>query len=134
MSLHHKLCHALGGAFDLPHAETHAVVLPYVVAYNAPGAAAAMSQLAATLEADDLASTLWRLGQALGAPPSLAALGVAEPDVDLVASLAVANPYANPVPVTVEGVREILLAALAGAEPNCVGSTGRELRRAGTSA
>jgi maleylacetate reductase len=117
MSLHHKLCHALGGAFDLPHAETHAVVLPYVVAYNTPGAAAAVSALGAALEADDPASALWRLGQALGAPPSLAALGLAKPDIDVVASLAVANPYANPVPVTEEGVREILLAAYAGAEP-----------------
>ena len=26
--LHHKICHVLGGMFNLPHAETHAVVLP----------------------------------------------------------------------------------------------------------
>ena len=34
--LHHKICHVLGGTFDLPHAETHAVVLPYVLAFNEP--------------------------------------------------------------------------------------------------
>ena len=34
--LHHKLCHVLGGTFDLPHARTHAVVLPHVLAFNAP--------------------------------------------------------------------------------------------------
>ncbi len=36
MGLHHKLCHTLGGLFDLPHAQTHALVLPYALAYNAP--------------------------------------------------------------------------------------------------
>ncbi|HTT28117.1 MAG TPA: iron-containing alcohol dehydrogenase, partial [Solirubrobacteraceae bacterium] len=72
MSLHHKLCHALGGAFDLPHAALHATVLPYVVAYNAPAAPTAMSRLAAALSDGDPASALWRLGQTLGAPPSLA--------------------------------------------------------------
>ena len=117
MSLHHKLCHALGGAFDLPHAETHAVMLAYVVAYNAPAVQGPMSTLAAALEADDPASALWRLGQALGAPASLAALGVAESDLDVVARLAVASPYANPTPVTEAGVRELLLAALDGGEP-----------------
>ena len=29
MALHHKLCHTLGGSFNLPHAETHTVVLPH---------------------------------------------------------------------------------------------------------
>ena len=36
--LHHKICHVLGGMFDLPHAQTHAVVLPHVLAFNAPAA------------------------------------------------------------------------------------------------
>ncbi len=129
MSLHHKLCHALGGAFDLPHAETHAVVLPYVVAFNAPAVPAAMSQLAAALEAHDPASALWRLGQTLGAPQSLAALGVTDSDVDHVASLAVASPSANPVPVTEEGVRQLLLAVLRGSEPSSVGLRPIEPRR-----
>src|SRR4029078_9635015 len=34
--LHHKICHVLGGMYNLPHAQTHAVVLPYVLALNAP--------------------------------------------------------------------------------------------------
>jgi hypothetical protein len=36
--LHHRICHVLGGRFGLPHAATHAIVLPYVVAYNAVAA------------------------------------------------------------------------------------------------
>jgi maleylacetate reductase len=117
MSLHHKLCHALGGAFDVPHADTHASLLPYVVAFNAPAVPAAMSRLASALNDTDPASALWRLGRSVGAPPSLAALGLTESDVEHVAALAVANPYANPVPVTEQGVRQLLLAALHGAQP-----------------
>lgn len=117
MSLHHKLCHALGGAFDLPHAETHAVVLPYVVAYNASAAPSAVAQMADALGAAGPAEALWRLGQSVGSPTSLGELGLTEGDVDHVASLAVANPYANPAPVTKEAVRELLIAALQGAPP-----------------
>ncbi len=39
MALHHKLCHTLGGSFNLPHAETHTVMLPHATAYTAPAAA-----------------------------------------------------------------------------------------------
>ncbi len=38
MALHHKLCHTLGGSFNLPHAETHTIVLPHALAYNAAAA------------------------------------------------------------------------------------------------
>src|SRR5262249_1450840 len=53
MALHHKLCHTLGGTFDLPHAETHTVVLPHAIAYNASAAPAAMRRIAAAIGADD---------------------------------------------------------------------------------
>ncbi len=49
MALHHKLCHTLGGSFNLPHAETHTIVLPHAVAYNAPAAEQAMVRLAKAL-------------------------------------------------------------------------------------
>ena len=45
MGLHHRLCHILGGSFGLPHARTHAALLPYVVAFNAPAAPTAMRRL-----------------------------------------------------------------------------------------
>ena len=44
MALHHKLCHTLGGTFDLPHAETHTAVLPHALAYNAPAVPDVMRQ------------------------------------------------------------------------------------------
>lgn len=118
MSLHHKLCHTLGGTLDLPHAQTHTVVLPHALAYNAPAATVAVAALSRALGgAHDPARELWELAGRLGAPRSLAELGMAETDVDRIADLAVANPYSNPRPVTRDGVAALLRAAWAGEPP-----------------
>src|SRR5690606_22263782 len=61
MALHHKLCHVLGGTFDLPHAETHAIMLPHTAAYNAPHAQEAMGRAARALGAGNVADGLWQL-------------------------------------------------------------------------
>lgn len=118
MSLHHKLCHALGGTLDLPHAPTHAVVLPHALAYNAPAAPQAVAALTRALGgATDPARGLWELAGRLGAPRALRDLGMAEDDIDRIADLAVAAPYANPRPVTREGVEALLRAAWEGRPP-----------------
>jgi maleylacetate reductase len=113
--LGHKLAHVLGGSFDLPHAETHTVLLPYVLAYNAPAAPEAMTALGRALHTDAPAKALHALATGLGAPGSLAELGLTEPDLDRAADLAVESSYPNPRPVTRDGVRELLGAALQGA-------------------
>jgi maleylacetate reductase len=118
MSLHHKLCHTLGGTLDLPHAQTHTVVLPHALAYNqlaAPQAVAALSR--ALGGADDPAQELWELAGRLGAPRSLVELGMKEEDIPRIAELAVANPYANPRPVTRAGIEALLRAAWVGESP-----------------
>jgi alcohol dehydrogenase class IV/protocatechuate 3,4-dioxygenase beta subunit len=112
MGLHHKLCHVLGGSFGLPHAETHTVVLPHVVAYNA-----------AFVDAVD-APGLYDFIASLGGPLSLAALGFRESDVDAAVSLATASTYPNPRPVTAEGVAGLLRDALAGRRPAGSASSG----------
>ena len=128
MGLHHKLCHVLGGSFALPHAETHAIVLPYAVGHNAPAAPAAMRAAAAALgvdEADDAArlvpDALRRLALdvlgAAGAPTMLAELGLSEDDAARAATLAAARPYPNPRPVAADAVRSLLLRARAGLPP-----------------
>ncbi|MFH5924643.1 maleylacetate reductase [Roseomonas sp. SXEYE002] len=117
MGLHHKLCHALGGGFDLPHAETHSVILPHAAAFNAPAAPAAMARIARALDAEDAPGGLWSLARRLGAPPSLAALGMREEDLPRAVRLATASPYANPRPVTEEGIAALLARALAGDAP-----------------
>lgn len=114
MSLHHKLCHILGGTFDLPHATVHTVVLPYVAAFNLPAAPAAERTLRRALATDDVPEYLARASADLGAPRSLAELGLTEPDFDAIIAQAKAQPYANPRPVTAEALRSLLTEALEG--------------------
>ncbi|MGY1643006.1 maleylacetate reductase [Geodermatophilus sp. SYSU D00703] len=122
MSLHHKLCHTLGGTLDLPHAQTHTVVLPHALAYNQPAAPDAVAALSRALGGvPDPARELWELAGRLGAPRSLAELGMAEDDIPRIAELAVAggagSSYRNPRPVTRDGVEALLGAAWAGEPP-----------------
>jgi maleylacetate reductase len=118
MSLHHKLCHTLGGTLDLPHAPTHTVVLPHALAYNAPAAPQAVAALTRALGgAADPARELWDLAGRLGAPRSLRELGMTEDDIPRIADLAVASPYANPRPVTRTAVEALLRAAWTGEPP-----------------
>lgn len=114
MGLHHKLCHTLGGSFDLPHAETHAVLLPYTAEYNAPAAVDAMSRVSRALGVSEAPAGLFELGRRLRTPRSLAELGMREEDLDRAATIAVERPYPNPAPVTRAGVLSILRKAFEG--------------------
>jgi maleylacetate reductase len=114
MGLHHKLCHVLGGTFGLPHAETHAVILPHVAAYNRDAARAAMARLACALETEDAPAALFSLARRLGVPSSLDVLGMREEDLDTAASLVVENPYPNPRPVDFASARHLLRDAFRG--------------------
>ena len=89
MALHHKLCHVLGGAFDLPHAETHTVVLPHALAYNAPAAPEAAVRIAAAIGVEDASQCLYDLIGRLGGPRSLREIGMPEDGVERAAALAV---------------------------------------------
>ncbi|MBK3580547.1 maleylacetate reductase [Streptomyces sp. MBT65] len=117
MGLHHKLCHVLGGTFGLPHAETHTVVLPYTLAYNAPAAPEAAAAVARALDAEEAPRALWNLARRLDAPRSLAELGLNEGDLATAAAQAVSQAYANPRPVTEDGVLTLLRAAYEGTPP-----------------
>jgi len=117
MALHHKLCHVLGGAFNLPHAETHTVVLPHVTAYNAAAAPEAMKRIAHALGEADAAQALFNLNESIGAPLSLRELGMPEEGIERVVELATQSPYYNPEPVTAEGVRRLLTNAWQGRRP-----------------
>ena len=117
MALHHKLCHVLGGSFGLPHALTHAVVLPHATAYNAPAAPEAMTAVSRALGTKNAAAGLFELNHRIGITHTLRDAGLAEPDLDRAASLAVQHPYANPRPVTEEGVRGLLDDAYHGRVP-----------------
>jgi maleylacetate reductase len=117
MALHHKLCHTLGGTFDLPHAETHTVVLPHAAAYNAPAAPEAMARVARALGVKDAPTGLYDLAKGLGAPIALKDIGMPETGLDRAADLAVANPYWNPRPIERSGIRALLDDAFWGRRP-----------------
>ncbi|MCZ6475671.1 MAG: iron-containing alcohol dehydrogenase, partial [Gammaproteobacteria bacterium] len=117
MALHHKLCHVLGGTFNTPHAETHALMLPYVTALNLGSAPDDERRLTAALGSSAVAGALRDLGQAVGAPESLRALGLVESDLQRAAELVTQAPYYNPRQVTTESIRELLQDAYTGARP-----------------
>ena len=117
MGLHHKICHVLGGAYNLPHAGTHSAVLPFVTAYNAPAAPAAMVRAARALGAQDPARALWKLAERIGAPTSLAQVGLDSGRIPEAARLVVETSPVNPRPVDRAAVDELLRAAYAGRLP-----------------
>ena len=146
MALHHKLCHTLGGAFNLPHAELHTIILPHAVAYNRVAAPAAMARITRALRAagrsgsaagaraervtppshgagipstgaDDPAGALYDLARALGVPAGLADLGVPADGLAHAADLACRNPYFNPRPIDRAAILALLQDAHAGRRP-----------------
>ena len=117
MALHHKLCHTLGGTFGLPHAETHAILLPHALAYNLPFAPEAQRILGRALHHDDPAIALEQFARRLSLPRALSQLGMSEAAIDQAADLAVRNPYPNPRPLEREALRGLLARAWAGDPP-----------------
>jgi maleylacetate reductase len=117
MALHHKLCHVLGGTFDLPHSETHAIILPYAVAYNASAAPAAMARIARALGTANAAQGLHDLAKSLGTPLSLREIGMPAAGLDKAADLAVDKPYPNPRKLERDAIHQLLDNAFHGRRP-----------------
>ena len=117
MGLHHKLCHTLGGSFNLPHAEVHTVVLPHALAYNASNAPEAMRRIARALGTESAAAGLFDLARRLGAPVALKDIGMPADGLDRAADLAVQTPYPNPRPLERAAIRELLQHAFDGVRP-----------------
>ena len=117
MALHHKLCHVLGGTWNLPHAQTHTVVLPHAVAYNYQAAPDAMRRVERALDAPQAAQGIYDLMKRLGAPLALKDIGMRETELDRAAELATQAPYFNPRAPDRAGIRELLDAAFHGRRP-----------------
>jgi maleylacetate reductase len=118
MSLHHKLCHTLGGSYNLPHAETHTIILPHALAYNAAAAPDAMERIARAFGARDAAAGAYELARDLGAPLALKDIGMREEELDRCAEIASQNAYWNPRPVEREAIRALLDNAYHGRPPS----------------
>lgn len=117
MALHHKLCHTLGGSFNLPHAETHAIVLPHALAYNSEAAPDAMLRIARALGSESAALGVFELGRELKIPSGLRDIGMQESDLDRACEIALSNPYWNPRPIEREPLRSLLQDAWNGNPP-----------------
>jgi maleylacetate reductase len=119
--LHHKICHVLGGTFNLPHAETHATVLPYALAFNSAWAPDAEARAAAAFGTTTALEGLQQLRKAVGAPQRLSDLGFTEEGIpEAVDQLLTAVPGDNPRPITRDNLTTLLRAALTGADPASV--------------
>lgn len=116
-ALHHKLCHVLGGMFDLPHAELHAALLPYTAAFLLPAAPRAGRLIAGALDVPDAAAGIAQLARDVGTPSSLTELGMREEDVP--AAAAAAEPELPDLPrrPSLAELEELLLRAVRGAGP-----------------
>lgn len=117
MALHHKLCHVLGGSFNLPHAETHAVVLPHATAFNAETEPEKLAPVAALLDNGGPGQGLYDLAKRIGAPTSLKELGLPSEAIDRAADIAMEQPYWNPRALTRVGIRALLDDAWHGRRP-----------------
>jgi maleylacetate reductase len=121
MALHHKLCHTLGGSFNLPHAQTHTIVLPHALAYNAKAKStqSAMLDIAKALgkENQDAADAAYDLAKMNGAPTALRDIGMTAPDLDKACDIALQNQYPNPRPLERAAIRELLQNAFEGNRP-----------------
>jgi alcohol dehydrogenase class IV len=113
-ALHHRLCHVLGGMLDLPHAELHAILLPYTAAFLLPAAPEAARTIGSVLGSDDAAAAITALCRAVGTPASLAVLGVTEEDALRVAAKAAPEVPDRPRRPTPPELEDLLLRAVLG--------------------
>jgi alcohol dehydrogenase class IV len=116
MGLHHKICHAIGGALNLPHAGTHTVVLPRALAYNAPAVPQAMKIIGEALPFGDgdAIKGLDMLVEALSLPSSLAEYGMQAWDIGQVATQVMQSGYENPVPLEAVGIHRLIYSCYMG--------------------
>jgi len=117
MAIHHKLCHTLGGSYNLPHAETHTIILPHAVRYNRDAAPVAMRRISRALDGVEAAGGLYDLAQKIGAPLALRDIGMKAQALDEAARLATQNPYYNPRPLEYASIRQLLQNAWEGIRP-----------------
>ena len=117
MALHHKLCHTLGGSFNLPHAETHTIVLPHALAYNAAAAPKAMRAIVEALGGQSAAQAVFDLAKNNGAPLALKDIGMKEADLDKACNIAMQNQYPNPRPLERKAISQLLRNAFEGRRP-----------------
>ena len=118
MGLHHKLCHVLGGAFDLPHAETHAVVLPHALSFNAPAVPQVMARIAQAINVTfEPGLAMFKLLKKTSLPVSLEELGMPKEGIKHAVDLVMRDAYSNPRPLDTTAVHKLITNAFYGKTP-----------------
>jgi maleylacetate reductase len=119
-SIHHALCHLLGGMFDTPHALTHAIVLPYAVKFVRPAVPGAVARLAAAMDtvSEELPAAIWSLGRSVGTPQGLRAIGISESQIEQAVEVALAKGLTSPRPLNRSLVHRLLEGAWRGMSPS----------------
>jgi maleylacetate reductase len=118
MAIHHNISHVLGGAFNLPHANVHSIVLPHAMAFNSEAAREPMRRIAESLGAENAAQAIYDLASSIGAPLALKDIGMPQEGLDRAAQLVCEHPYYNPRPVEYLAVRQLLENAYRGLRPS----------------
>ena len=116
MSLHHKICHTLGGSFDTPHAETHSIMLPHTIGFNAE-AVPELTTPVSEVFGGSPGQALYDFARSVGSPMALRDFGLTESDLDRAAEIATKNPYSNPRPIDRASIRSLLQNAWSGHRP-----------------
>ena len=117
MSLHHKICHTLGGSFDTPHAETHSIMLPHTIGFNASAVPELMTPISDIFGGGTPGQALYDFAKSIGSPMALKDFGLSEADLDRAAEIATRNPYSNPRPIDRNSIRALLQDAWSGERP-----------------
>jgi alcohol dehydrogenase class IV len=117
IGLHHKICHVLGGHFDVPHGASNSVILPHVVAFNAPAMPETAADIAGALGCEDPATGIFDLAARIDAPQSLRQFDVPQVKLRAVAEEVIARGTHNPRPISVESISALLEDAWAGRRP-----------------
>jgi alcohol dehydrogenase class IV len=122
MALHHKLCHTLGGSFNLPHAETHTIVLPHALAYNQSAAPEPFRRMATAMQCTSghvsVPQAVFDLAKNHGVPVALKELGLTEVQLNQALDLALQNQYPNPRPLERQALKHLLYNAWQGHRPD----------------
>lgn len=118
MGIHHKICHTLGGLFNLPHAQMHSAVLPWAVQYNQDFATSQLQEIAQVLNAPTASIGLWEVAKEIGAETSLKNIGYPIEESGFVVDLISKASFSNPRPNDSEGLMVLLSNAYYGSRPD----------------
>ena len=117
VGVEHAIAQKIRNRYGLSHAGTHAVMVPYAIAFNRNAARYAMEKIERALGVEDAGLGLYDLNVRLGIPTGLKDLGFKESDIEGAADFVGATPIANPRPVSRADLLDLITQAFHGAPP-----------------